>query len=161
MRVGQVKKTKFCVTALAAFFIFGTLLASPVTSQGSAQNAISSAKNSLAQCYNAIQQAESAGANVDSVMTMLNQAAGSLSKAELAYSSGDYATAYSAASQCQNQLGGLTSQASTLQQNAEATRNQNFVSTVLSLIFSVSILCAGISAWITLNKRGGRSINGT
>jgi hypothetical protein len=155
-----VRKTKFCVTALAAFLIVGTLLASPVTSQGSAQNAISSAKNSLAQCYSAIQQAETAGANIGSLMTTLNQAAVSLSKAELAYSSGDYATAYSAASQCQSQLGGLIPQANTSQQNAEAARAQNFMFNLLSLVLAFSVLCAGIGVWIILNKRERRTVNG-
>jgi ABC-type transport system involved in multi-copper enzyme maturation permease subunit len=156
-----MEKREICAITLTAIVLVGALLASPVASQGSAHSAISSAKSTIAQCYDAMQQAESAGANVDSLITKLNEAAGSLSNAELAYSSGDYATAYSAASQCQSQLGDFISQANTLQQSAEATRTQNFVFNVLSLTFSVSILCTGIAAWIILNKRERRTINGT
>jgi hypothetical protein len=155
-----LKKSNFCVLILIAIFVFGVFFASPVASQGSAQNAIISAKNTITQCFNAVQQAESAGANVDSLMTTLNQAAGSLSKAELAYSSGDYATAYSAASQCQSQLGGLIPQANTSQQNAEAARAQNFMFNLLSLVLAFSVLCAGIGVWIILNKRERRTVNG-
>ncbi len=156
-----MKKTQLSLAALTSIILVGVILASPVASQGSAQSAISSAKNSIAQCYSAVQQAESAGGNVDYLITMLNQAADSLSKAELAYSSGDYATAYSAASQCQSQLAGLMSQANALQQSAEATRSQNSVFTMLSLTFSVSVLCTGIGAWVILNKPERRTIDGT
>jgi predicted PurR-regulated permease PerM len=151
------KPRTYILVFLAVVFSVSVLLIPSVASQGNAQSMISSAKNTITQCYGAAQQAESAGANVDSLISMLNQAAGSLSKAELAYSSGDYAAAYSAASQCQSQLSGFVSQANDLKQNAQAASSQSFLFTVLSLVSSVFILCAGVGAWIGLNRRERRS----
>lgn len=56
--------------------------AAPVfADQDSAQAAINALQNRLKTCYGAVEQAEAAGANVNSLMANLNDAAGLLSKA--------------------------------------------------------------------------------
>ncbi len=149
-----IKGLKTCVIAVVILFITAALFASPVfAQQNSAQTAIISAQNNFKSCYDAAKQAQAAGANVDSLMTTLNDAAGSLSKAQLAYASNDYNSAYTYATQSQTMLNGFISQAAALQQNANNNDNQNFIITILSIIGSVAIVCVGIAAWVTLNRK--------
>ncbi len=150
------------MTVFLAVFLVAAMFVSPVfAQQGSAQNAISQAKNTIQTCYDAVKQAESAGANVDSLMVTLNDAAGSLSKAELAYASNDYNSAYTYATQSQSKLNDFTGQATALKENAQANATQNLVYTILSAVGSIGILCAGIVAWVVLGRRQRRSINGS
>jgi len=147
----------FLITA-TILFITTALFASPVfADQNSAQTAIMSAQNNLKSCYDAAKEAQAAGANVDSLMTTLNDAAGSLSEAELAYASNDYNSAYSYAIQSQSKLNGFIFQATALQQNADNNDNQNFRVTISSIIGSVAILCVGIAVWVNLNRKGRKT----
>jgi hypothetical protein len=149
-----IKGLKTCVIAVVILFITTALFASPVfADQNIAQTAIISAQNNLKTCYDAAKQAQAAGANVDSLMATLNDAAGLLSEAELAYASNDYSSAYSYAIQSQSKLNSFIFQATALQQNADNNDNQNFMVTISSIIGSVVILCVGIAAWVTLNRK--------
>jgi hypothetical protein len=153
---------KLSVTVFFAVFLVAAIFVSPVfADRGGSQKAISSAKDSLKNCYDAVKQAESAGANVDSLMVTLNDVAGSLSKAELAFAGNDYDSAYTYSMRCQSKLNDFTSQATALKENAQATATQNFVFTILSLAASIGILCAGITAWIVLGRRERRSFHGS
>ncbi len=152
----MVKKCLFRIGFLATL-LCSILLIPICAAQDSAQGAIASAKNSLKNCYDAVAQAEAAGANVDSLVATLNQAADSLSKAELAYSSGDYNGASSAASQCQSQLGSIVSDANSLKESALAASIQSSTFTIFSLVASAALAIAGIGAWITLNKKERQS----
>jgi hypothetical protein len=153
-----IKGLKTCVIAVVILFITTALFASPVfADQNSARTAIISAQNNLKSCYDAANQAQTAGANVDPLMATLNDAAGLLSEAQLAYASNDYNSAYSYATQSQSKLNGFISQATALQQNANNNDNQNFIITISSIIGSVAILCVGIAAWVTLNRKGRKT----
>jgi hypothetical protein len=137
----------------------GFILPCVSASEGSARAAIDTAKTAIKNAYDTIAQAEAAGANVDSLMTTLNEAANSLSKAELAYSSGNYDTAYTAASQCQSQLGSTESDANRLKQDAASEATQNFLFMFVLLVASVALVGAGIGAWLILNRKERRSNN--
>jgi ATP-dependent Zn protease len=152
-----IKGLKIFIIAVVILFITSASFASPVfADQNSAQTAIMSAQNNLKTCYDAVKQAQAAGANVDSLMVTLNDAAGLLSEAELAYASNDYNSAYTYATQSQSKLNGFTSQATALQQNAVNNDNKNFI-TIVSSIASVAILCVGIAAWVILNRKGRKA----
>jgi len=155
--VGLVKRLNVCASLAVIFFVFASIFVLPVFAQNSAGAAIASAQNSLESCYKAVEQAQAAGANVDSLVATLNDAAGSLSEAQLAYASGDYSSAYNYASQSQSALNGVTSEASTLQANADNSSSQNSLIVVLSLFSSVVILGVGVGGWVALNKRGRTS----
>jgi len=147
---------------MLAVFLFSVLLAPSVSAQQeNAQAAISSAKDTLKNCYDAVLQAESAGANIDSLVAALNDAASSFSTAELAYVTGDYDTAYTAASQCQNKLDGFIAQAEALKEGAETADNQNFWFTIIFSVFSLAVLGGGAAVWVVLNKREWRKIHGS
>ena len=124
-----------------------------LASQGSAQNAISSTKNAMIECYNFILQAEGAGANVDSLMPQLNEAAELLSTAELFYDSGDYDAVYMYASQSQSRLNGLTDQADVLRQDAIINSEHNFQLFILTLSVSIAVFFSGVVVWYVLNKQ--------
>ena len=132
--------------------------AAPVfADQSSAQIAISALQNRLKTCYGAAEQAEAAGANVNNLMADLNDAAGLLSKAQLAYASNDYTSAYTYASQSQQSLDNFVSQASALQANADQKNATAYLTTVLSIVTSLALLCVGVGAWLILNRQGRRS----
>jgi hypothetical protein len=157
-----IKGLKTSIIFVIILFIISGLFTSPVSAQqGSAQSAIISAQNKLRSCYGAVKDAEAAGANVDSLMATLNEAAGLLSEAELAYASNDYNSAYKYATQSQNKLNGLISQANALQESAVSSNNQNFITVILSVISSIAILCVGITAWVVLNRKGRKNLNGS
>jgi hypothetical protein len=137
--------------------LVGVLFFSPVVaSEGSAETAISSAQASLKTCYEAVSRAESAGANVDSMMVTLNDAAGLVSKAELAYASNNYDSAYQYAKQSQSALGDFESQANALASDAQAHEKQSQAVTILSAIAALGILCAGVVAWAVLGRQQRR-----
>jgi hypothetical protein len=150
--------TKFFI--LSVFFtvvLVGVLFVFPVVaSDGGAETAVSSAKASLKTCYDAISRAESAGANVESLMVTLNDAAGLMSKAELAYASNNYDSAYQYAKQSQSTLGDLESQANALASDAQAHQKQSQAFTSLSAIAGLGILFAGVFAWAVLGKQQRR-----
>jgi hypothetical protein len=154
-----MKKIGFGIFVLAV--LCGTLLISSVSAQGSGDNAINSAKDTIKNCYNAVSQAEAAGANVDDLMTKLNDAASSLSAAELAYANGDYNTADNAASQCQSKLSDFIPQANALTASAQAATTQNLLFTVFLSIFSVAVFGAGLMAWVVLSRRERRNMHGS
>ena len=148
---------------LFTFLLIGVaLLANPVLAdQGSAQTAISSTQNSLQNCYQAAEQAETAGANITSLMVTFNDAAGLLSQAQLAYSSGDYNAAYNYAVQSQTSLNGFTAQTTTLKDSAVNQGSFNFVVIILSIAGSIAIVCVGIGAYVYLNRKDRRNSDGS
>jgi len=158
-RLNLIKVFKvYILTTIVLFVMVFALFVSPVFAQGSSgSTAISLAQINLQSCYKAVKQAEAAGANVDSLMVNLNDAAGLLTKAQLAYASGDYISANSYASQSQSTLAEVTSQAQTLRANALSAKTENSIITLLSVIGSVSILFSGIVAFVVLDRKGRRT----
>ena len=158
----MIKRLTLTITVFLFLLITVGMFASPVLAdQASAQTAIASAKNNIKSCYNVAKEAEAAGANVDSLVTTLNSAAGLLSEAELAYASGDYNSAGTYATQSQSKLDGFISQANAAKENAMNLANQNSSSILLSVIVSASILCAGIAGWFVLNGKERKNVSGS
>ena len=148
--------------AFVAIFLIAAAFTSPAFAQQSGvQNAISSAQTAIKNSYDVAKQAESAGANIDSLMVTLNDAAELLSKAELAYASNNYNSAYIYATQCQSSLDNFAGQANALTTNAQANDSQNFVFTILPLAASIGLLCVGIAVWIVLGSRERRISDGS
>ena len=148
--------------AFVAIFLIAAAFASPAFGQQSGvQDAISSAQTAIKNSYDVAKQAESGGANIDSLVVKLNYAAELMSKAELAYASGDYDSAYIYATQCQSSLDNFVGQANALTTNAQANASQNLVLTILPLVTSVGLLCVGIAVWIVLGSRERRISDGS
>lgn len=150
-----------CGSTIIFLLISIALFASPVfAEQENAQTAIESAKNTIKGCYDGVKEAEAVGANVTSLMVTLNSAAGLLSQAELAYASNDYNAAHNYATQSQSTLDGFTSQAAILKQNALNSQTENLTLIIFSVIGSVALLCVGIGAWISLNRKERKRLHG-
>ncbi|MGA2385831.1 MAG: hypothetical protein ABSG33_04785 [Candidatus Bathyarchaeia archaeon] len=152
------KGVRACAAAIMILFVATALFSSQVFADpNDAKSAIISAQNTLKSCYDATKQAQAAGANVDQLTATLNKASGLLSEAQLAYAANDYSSAYTYAVQSQNELSGLISQATALQQNANNNDTQNLVIVILSIIGSVAVLSVGIAAWFILSRKGRKS----
>jgi hypothetical protein len=157
-----IKHFKTCATAFLIILLITAIFSSPVSAdQESAQTAISSAKTTIKSCYDAVNEAETAGANIDALTVTLNDAAGLLSKAELAYASNENDSAFDYANQSKNKLNDFIPQATALKGTAIKNQNQNFITIVLSLMVSVAILCVGTAAWIVLNRKERKNLNGS
>ena len=154
----MTKGVKACVAAIIILFIATALFSSQVFADpNDAKSAIISAQNNLKSCYDAVKQTQAAGANVDALMVTLNEAAGLLSDAQLAYESKDYNSAYIYATLSQSKLNGFVSLANSLQINASNNNHQDFITSVLSITISLAILCVGIAAWFTLNRKSRKN----
>lgn len=122
--------------------------------QSDAAAAITSAKEQIVTCYQAVKDAESASANVTSLTAVLNDAGALLSRAELAYSTGDFDAARDLAVQSQGRLGNLVSEANALKETATQQRNQDFMINVVgSTVGTFAVLGAGAAVWFLLKRR--------
>ncbi len=133
----------------------------PAFGQNSAQATISSAKDALKNAYEAVKQAQASGANVDSLMTTVNEAAASLSNAELFEAAGDSSSAFTYAMQAQSKLGGVASQAASLTQAAQTNKNLTSFANYVLLFAGIAVFAAGAIVWFVLEKRERRNLHGT
>jgi hypothetical protein len=150
-------KTPTATCTILALVLCAFAVTFPLAQSQSAGSAITQAQNTLTSSTQAVAQAQSEGANVDGLTATLNEAAGLLSKAQLANSAGDYAAANQYASQCQSKLNGVAGEASSLQQAAANQKTQSSIFTVITLLISASLLVSGVALWFILNKRERRS----
>lgn len=122
--------------------------------QADAESAIQSAESELLEGYNAIYEAEKAGANVSGLLKVLNEAGWILSRAKLAYNSGDFDSAYGYALNCSQRLDGIVSQANSLKLEAEQASRMDFlINYVGSAASSVAIVVGGYAFWVIMKKR--------
>jgi len=156
-----MKFIKVCAMGTLIVILFLGLFAFSVFAQGNASSSISLAQNKLLICYEQVRQAEASGANVDSLIVVLNDAADLLSKAQLAEASGDYSLANNYSEQSLSRLNGLSTQANDLIEKAISSSNQNLNITILSIISSIMILLIGVGSWIILSKKEKKDFNGS
>lgn len=121
--------------------------------ENDAQIALNSAQLTLLNCFAAAKNAEAAGANITLLMTTLNSANSLLSKAQAAYSENDYSTAYTLATQSQNQLANFVSDANSAQNNALIVENSNLLVAELSIVFAIAVLAVGCASWFYLGQK--------
>jgi hypothetical protein len=147
------------VLLLAAIFIAVFSMPSFVwAQQNDAASVISSAQTKLVQCFDAARAAGSAGANVSSLMSVLNGAGAQLSNAELAYSSGNFGLASSLASQSQSGLGGFLSDANALKSSAVASSNEQTLIFVCSIVGTFAVIGASAVVWVILKRKYGNGM---
>jgi hypothetical protein len=156
---GNILQTTFfksLVSAAAVLLVLLAVFGSSVSAQGDAAAAISSAKSTILSCYNAAKNAETAGANITTLTGTLNEAGSLLSRAELAYSTGDFAAATSFAVQCQNKLANFVARANSFAWVALQRKNQDFlVNVVGSVAGAFAVVGVGVGTWVFLKKRSG------
>ncbi|MEM2130485.1 MAG: hypothetical protein QXZ70_07805 [Candidatus Bathyarchaeia archaeon] len=122
--------------------------------QAAVATAIASAKERLVACYRAAEDAESAGANVTSLVAVLNDAGLLLSLAEYAYSIGDFEMARDYAAQSQGFLGNFVAEANVLKEEAVKQRSWDFLINVVGSVVGVFVvLGAGVAVWVFLKRK--------
>ena len=122
--------------------------------QSEAELAVASAKQRFFDCYPAVREAEVAGANVSSLTVELNRAGEMLSRAELAFSDGDYDDAIIFASRSSQDLENLIDVASTLRFQAIERGNIDLlVYGVGTMVGLLAVISSGIALWFWLKKR--------
>ena len=155
-RILRTTSLKLLVSAAAVMLLLIAVFGSPVSAQGDAAAAISSAKSTVLSCYNAAKDAETAGANITTLTVTLNDAGSLLSRAELAYSTGDFAAATSFAVQSQNKLSNFVGKANSLRQAAVQRESRDFlVNVVGSVAGAFAVVGVGVGTWVFLKKRSG------
>jgi flagellar basal body-associated protein FliL len=150
------KKLKIIFYITMLFLLSASLFISPAlcSSQDEAESAIKSAENAVLDCYKAVFKAEKAGANVSSLLRVLNEAGWLLSKARVAYNNGDFQSAYEYAAKCTQKLDGRVDEANRLKLEAENARRMDFlVNYVGSSVGAVAIVVGGYAFWVFLKKR--------
>lgn len=152
MRIARLKSIQFVTLLVLCFLILVPSVASAAT-QTDAASAIASSQTLLVNCYNAAKAAEAAGANITVLQVALNDAGGSLSNAELAYSNGDYSSAVNYANQAQSALSNFISEANALKASGEHQQSQGLVIFVGSIVGALVVVGAGYVVWLRLKKK--------
>ena len=140
--------------------IFILLMAFPISSLVSAStptdaaSTIASARAQLINAYLSTRDAEQSGANITSLTATLNEAGSLLSRAEQAFSIGDYSSSQSLAVQCQEKLGDLNNRAVALKEVAAQEAVQDFwFSIIYPISGSVAVIAVGLAIWFLLKRK--------
>ena len=150
----MLKKSTLSLMGLALVFVLGVFPSVVWADESGAAAAISSAKGQVVSCYNAAKEAEAAGANIAALAGTLNEAGLLLSKAEFAFSVGDFVGAQEYAVQSQGELAGFISDANALQAAGVAQRNQDFlVNVVGSTAGTIAVAAGSIGLWFFLKRK--------
>jgi hypothetical protein len=122
--------------------------------ESDARAAVTEAQKRISVCYDAAADAAKAGGNVTSLLSTLNDAGNSLSKAELALSQGDFNSANALALESEGKLNGFENAASGLKESAVKAGNWDFeVNVVGSSVGSVVVLALGFVVWRLLRRK--------
>ncbi|MEM3579415.1 MAG: hypothetical protein QXL54_04255 [Candidatus Bathyarchaeia archaeon] len=144
----------FCIIMLFMFISAVFIRQVFCFTQADAESAVQSAESELLEGYNAVYEAEKAGANVNGLLEVLNEAGWLLSRAKLAYNGGDFELAYGYALNCSQRLEGIVSQANSLKLEAEQASRMDFlINYVGSAAGSVAVVVGGYAVWIVMKKR--------
>jgi hypothetical protein len=125
-----------------------------------ARTSIANAESTVVECYRAVADAERAGANVSELLVVLNEAGLLLSKAKMAYDTGDYGSAVSLANQSQLRLNNFSNEADAFGKDATQARFWDFMLRVVaSSVGAASVVFGGFALWFLSKRReqvGGR-----
>jgi hypothetical protein len=149
------KNRKHLVAFTLMLFILVSLSPFVHADQSSASATLSSAKSKLLDCYNAAKDAEALGANITSLTNVLNDAGASLSKAELAYSKGDFDYAVNLAAQSQTKLDNFISSANDLKATGLEHATQDYWIMVGSIVGTFLVIIAG-AIFLFVFRRNGK-----
>lgn len=117
---------------------------------------IAAAQDRLVWCYQAVADASSAGADVSGLIPVLDQSAGNLSMAYVAYDNGNFSSAQAYANQTLNLLNqnGIDVQAGALRAQAAQVQFWGFMlNVVVPLVGALVAVIAGFAVWTVLKKR--------
>jgi hypothetical protein len=147
-------KIVFLTILIGIFFLANSISYVFAIDESDVRSSIIENEEKIVTCYNAVKEANEAGANVTNLLSTLNVAGELLSKAKLAYSYGDYASAKNFSDQSKNMLKDFVDKAKELKENAEQARYWDFMlNFVGSALGALTILVGGFVLWTFLKKR--------
>lgn len=139
-------------------FIVRSVTFSSASSESDAGLAIAQAEQRIDVCYSAAADAEKAGANVTSLLSVLDEAGLLLSRARVAFQNGDFDSAYDLAVQSNTRLNGYESQAFSLGDAAAQQGRVDFlVNVVGSTAGTFAVIVVGLLVWFGLKRRPEKS----
>jgi hypothetical protein len=146
---------------LVVLLIFASQFVTPIAfaevSKDQAASVLTDANAAVTSSYQAVYKAEDAGANISSLLVQLNDAAGSLARAHLAYDSGNFDSSQRFTVQCQEKLTGFVAHANALREAAIQSHHTDFmVNVVGSLVGALGVVGVGFLMWFFL-KRNARN----
>jgi hypothetical protein len=140
------------------FFIVRRVSFSFASSESDAGSAIAQAEQRVETCYSAAADAEKAGANVTSLLNILDEAGMNLSVARVAFQDGNFDSAYTLAVQSNASLNGFEAQAVSLKDTAAQQRYVDFaVNVVGSTVGTFTVITIGLVIWFGLKRRPEKS----
>lgn len=143
---------------LCVFLLSGFAVSCRAASESDAQSAVDRASKRIITCYGAVASSAKAGANVSSLLVVLNDAGGLRDRAEVALASGDFDSAVTLAGQSVQLLIGLDGEAVTMQNSAKRAGFDSFlVSEVGSFVGAVAVLAGSFGVWSWLKSRQKKS----
>ena len=138
-----------------SWFVFGV----DGSTRVEARSVIVDAEEAIVDCYKVVADADEAGANVSVLLATLEESGWLLSRAKVAYQSGDYGFAIQYAVQSMDGLSGVIAGAEDLKKIAEEQSYWDFmVNIVGSLVGAGIVVLGGFIAWFLLKKRVARSV---
>jgi tetrahydromethanopterin S-methyltransferase subunit G len=144
----------FVSVLLCVFAILGSAVACLAVDEIEARSAITEAEQRVSVCYHSVTEAQNAGANVSELLSVLNDAGMSLSRARLGLQNRDFSAAYNLAVECKNRLNGFEDQTDLLRGSAVQQRSSDFlVNVVGSGIGAIFTVVVGLWLWFFLKKR--------
>jgi hypothetical protein len=144
----------YVTLCLCILLIARSVNLSSASSISDASSSITQVEQRINACYSAAADAEKAGANVTSLLSVLDQAGMNLSKAQLAFQNGDFDSAYTIAVQTNTTLNGFESQADSLKNTAAQQGVANFdVNVVGSTVAAIAVIVIGLLIWSYLKNR--------
>ncbi len=154
MQVNHKMKTIVPFVVVLLVILTAFITPSSIAQSSSADEAIATAKTRLIDCFNDAKAAEAAGANITILTDKLNAAGLLIAQAEQAYSSGNYYSAQSLATQSQVELGGLFLSSNSLENQAIQKQSLNFwINFAGSVCGTVAVLVGSVITWILLKRR--------
>jgi hypothetical protein len=158
MRINMNNRKSLLVLATILLLFLAFMKPMPVRAdQSTALLELNSARLRLSDCYAAAKAAESASANISALTNNLNSAGYLFSRAEFAYSIGDFDAAQNFASQSQNLLSNFISNAKSLEDEAALRRDQDFLfNTIGSIAGFFAVIIGSFGVWILLKRRFGK-----
>lgn len=119
-----------------------------------ARSAIAAAEERIVVCYQAVADADKAGANTTSLLAVLNEAGENLSRAHLAYETGDFDSALNFTLLSQETLNGFSDEANNLRETAIQQQYSDFmVNIVGSIVGTAVVICCSFVVWFFLKRR--------
>jgi len=125
-----------------------------VSTELEARLAIADAERIIIVCYEAVSDTDKAGANVSTLLIVLNEAGESLSKAKLAYETEDFDNATRDGLAAQRKLEGFVAEADALRGIALQEHYWDFmVNIVGSIVGTIAVICGSFVVWVILRKK--------